>query len=124
MRNVYSPREFGRMVGRAVVTLQRWDRKGIFKANRTPTGRRYYTQEQYLQFVGQKVVPKKIASYCRVSSGGQRTDLLSQKKAVEQFCLATGRVVEEKMEEIGSGLSYKRKKFVRLLELVERGEIS
>ena len=112
------------MIGRAVITLQRWDRKGILKAHRTPTSRRYYTHEQYLQFIGQKAVSKRIASYCRVSSAGQKTDLSSQKKAVELFCLASGKAVDEKMEDIGSGLSYERKNFVRLMEMVEQGAIS
>lgn len=112
------------MIGRAVVTLQRWDREGILKAQRTPTNRRYYTHEQYLEFIGQKAEPKKVVSYCRVSSTGQKADLLSQKKAVEQFCLASGRAVAERIEEIGSGLNYKRKNFVQLMEMVERGEVS
>ena len=34
----------------SVKTLQRWDRDGILKENRTPTDRRYYTYDQYLQF--------------------------------------------------------------------------
>ncbi|MGN0465540.1 MAG: MerR family DNA-binding transcriptional regulator, partial [Lachnospiraceae bacterium] len=37
-------------MGVSVKTLQRWDREGILKANRTPTNRRYYTYEQYLPF--------------------------------------------------------------------------
>lgn len=44
-------------LGVTVLTLQRWDNKGILKAYRTPTNRRYYTEEQYLQYVGrQKVI--------------------------------------------------------------------
>ena len=39
-----------RVVGSFCKILQRWDREGILKANRTPTDRRYYTHDQYLQF--------------------------------------------------------------------------
>lgn len=35
-----------------VKTLQRWDREGTLKANRTPIDRCYYTYDQYLQFKG------------------------------------------------------------------------
>ncbi|MGN0464992.1 MAG: helix-turn-helix domain-containing protein, partial [Lachnospiraceae bacterium] len=48
----YKPKDFAKLIGVSVKTLQRWDREGILKANRTPTNRRYYTYEQYLQFKG------------------------------------------------------------------------
>jgi len=47
---LYAPREFARLIGRSVATLQRWDRLGILHAYRTPTNRRYYTHTQYLQY--------------------------------------------------------------------------
>ena len=46
----YKPKYFAELLGVSVKTLQRWDRDGILKANRTPTNRRYYTYDQYLQF--------------------------------------------------------------------------
>lgn len=49
---LYAPREFGKLIGRSVATLQRWDRQGILKAYRSPTNRRYYTHTQYLQYRG------------------------------------------------------------------------
>jgi predicted site-specific integrase-resolvase len=51
---LYAPREFARLIGRSVATLQRWDRQGILHAYRSPTNRRYYTQTQYLQYRSQK----------------------------------------------------------------------
>jgi len=78
MKHTYSPKEFGSLIGRATNTLQRWDRAGILKAYRTPTNRRYYTHEQYLEIVGQKTKRRKLVSYCRVSSAAQKKDLLSQ----------------------------------------------
>ena len=51
---IYKPSEFAKLVGVSVKTLQRWDREGILKAGRTPTDRRYYTQEHYLLFLGEK----------------------------------------------------------------------
>ena len=46
----YKPKDFAELLGVSVKTLQRWDREGTIKANRTPTNRRYYTYDQYLQF--------------------------------------------------------------------------
>ncbi len=48
----YKPKDFAELLGVSIKTLQRWDREGILKANRTPTDRRYYTYGQYLQFKG------------------------------------------------------------------------
>lgn len=100
------------------------DRLGILKAHRTPTNRRYYTHDQYLQVIGQKASEQKIVAYCRVSSAGQKADLESQQKAVEQFYIAAGKPVALWSQDVGSGLNYKRKNFVLLMEMVERGEVS
>ena len=121
MKSMYSPREFGALIGRTTKTLQRWDREGILKAFRSALDRRYYTHDQYLEFTRQYKGPKKRVVYCRVSSHGQKNDLLAQKQAVESFCLASGKTMDEKMDDIGSGLNYQRKNFLLLMERVERG---
>ena len=48
----YRLNEFSELINVSVKTLQRWDREGILIAKRTPTGRRYYTESQYLEFMG------------------------------------------------------------------------
>lgn len=123
MKHTYSPREFGALVGKTTKTLQRWDREGILKAHRTLTNRRYYVHDQYLKVVGQKAKNRITIVYCRVSSSDQKKDLASQKKAVESFCLAAGKTIDEQLEDVGSGLNYKRKHFLLLMEKVERGEV-
>jgi len=105
MKSIYSPKEFGLLVGKTTKTLQRWDREGILNARRTITNRRYYTHDQYLQITRQKGKRRKIVTYCRVSSASQKKDLLSQKDAVESFCIASGKAVDEKFEDVGSGLN-------------------
>ncbi|MCC2231646.1 MerR family DNA-binding transcriptional regulator, partial [Lachnospiraceae bacterium CLA-AA-H215] len=32
----YKPKDFSELIGVSVKTLQRWDREGVLKANRTP----------------------------------------------------------------------------------------
>ena len=51
----------------------------------------------------------------------KKKDLSTQRDAVEAFCLTSGRIVHEKFEDIGSGLNYNRKNFIRLMEMVEQG---
>lgn len=43
--------EFAEMIHVHPKTLQRYDRQGILKPHRTETNRRYYTYEQYLEFM-------------------------------------------------------------------------
>lgn len=50
----YRLNEFAMKINVSVQTLQRWDREGILKAYRTPTNRRYYTDEHYEQFLHKK----------------------------------------------------------------------
>jgi putative resolvase len=77
MKNTYSPKQFGSLIGRATKTLQKWDRDRVLKAHRSITNQRYYTHDQYLEVVGRKSVAKKLVTYCRVSNAGQRSDLIS-----------------------------------------------
>ena len=46
MEKTYNVSEVAEKLGVSVKTLQRWDRDGKFVANRTPSNRRYYTEEQ------------------------------------------------------------------------------
>ncbi len=93
MNKTYKPREFGKLISRTTQTLQRWDRAGILTVLRTSTNRRYSTHDQYLQIIGQKAKEQKTVAYSRVSGAGQKADLESQKKALEQFCIAAGKPV-------------------------------
>jgi putative resolvase len=122
MKKSYSPRELGQLISRTTRTLQEWDRKGIVKAYRTPTNRRYYTHEQYLEIAGQGL-PRQTVVYSRVSSAGQKADLTRQQAALREYCNQQGKVVTEWVHDIGSGLNYERKQFVRLMEKVEAGEV-
>jgi putative transposase len=48
----YKPKNFAELLNVSVKTLQRWDRDDVLKAFRTPTDRRYYTYDQYLEYKG------------------------------------------------------------------------
>ena len=116
----YKPKDFAELLGVSVKTLQRWDREGILKANRTPTNRRYYTYDQYLQFKGINTENdnRQIVIYARVSTRNQKDDLQNQVTFLRQFCNAKGIIVDQCIEEYGSGLNYNRKKWNQLLDEV------
>ena len=61
----YKPKEFAELLNVSVLTLQRWDNTGKLKAYRTPTNRRYYTYEQYQNYIGITNSNKKTVIYKR-----------------------------------------------------------
>ena len=121
----YKPKDFAELLGVSVKTLQRWDRENILKANRTPTNRRYYTYDQYLQFKGIKIENdiRDVVIYERVSTRNQKDDLHNQVEFLKQFCNSKGIIVNQCIEDFGSGLNYNRKKWNKLLEEVMENKI-
>ena len=121
----YKPKDFAELLGVSVKTLQRWDRDGILKANRTPTNRRYYTYDQYLQFKGIQTENdiRDTVIYARVSTRNQKDDLQNQVEFLKQFCNAKGIIVNQCIEDFGSGLNYNRKKWNKLLDEVMANKI-
>ena len=114
----YKPKDFAELLGVSVKTFQRWDRENILKAKRTPTDRRYYTYEQYLEFKGINGSDndRKTIIYTRVSTNGQKDDLKNQIEFLLNFTSSKGIIVDEIIEDIGSGLNYNRRKWNKLIE--------
>ncbi len=98
--------------------MQRWDREGILVAKRTPTDRRYYTYDQYLEFKGinSSNGDRKTVIYTRVSTNNKKDDLKNQIKFLLDFANARGIIIDETIEDICSGLNYNRKKWNKLIE--------
>ena len=121
----YKPKDFAELIGVSVKTLQRWDREGTLKANRTPTDRRYYTYDQYLQFKGINTENdnRQTVIYARVSARNQKDDLQNQVSFLRQFCNAKGIIADQCIEDYGSGLNYNRKKWNQLLDEVMEQKI-
>jgi len=86
-------------------------------------GHRYYDESDVRRLLGIKNNERKIVVYCRVSSPNQKDDLKSQVVAMEKFCLSSGIAVDEWIHEIGGGMNFKRKKFLKLMDAIENGEI-
>ena len=118
------PKEMAERLGVTVRTLQIWDIKGILKAYRTPTNRRYYTEEQYLEYTGQPLQNKRLnVAYARVSNNSQKDDLKNQISFIRQYVNAKGVILDDVITDIGSGLNYNRKNWNKLLEKVMQNEI-
>lgn len=122
---MYTLSEFGERICVSVKMLQRWNRQGVLKAHRTATNRRYYTQEDLLSILPQEAeVRRRIIAYCRASGVAQKPDLENQRRILAEFCEANRYEVDEWMSEIGGGLNFKRKQFLRLVDAIIAGEVA
>lgn len=122
--STYNVRQFANLIGVSVNTLQRWDRQGRLKPQRTPSNRRLYTDE-HLTLAGRasRRSGRITAAYARVSSQTQKLDLDKQIRALEMFCAANGWAVDEWIREVGGGLDFNRTHLLRVLDGIVHGRI-
>ncbi|QOV24368.1 IS607 family transposase [Anabaenopsis elenkinii CCIBt3563] len=112
-----TPKEAAKILGVHVSSLRRWENEGKLKAIRTPGGQRRFILEEVEKIGG---IPRKIKTICygRVSTHSQQDDLQRQLEH-----LRTRYPEAEIISEVGSGLNFKRKKFLAILERIIDGDI-
>lgn len=115
---MYSINEFSKILGVSKQTLRRWEKEGKISSFKTKGGHR-----RYLPNHDTSVRKDKTIAYARVSTYGQKEDLISQKQTLELFCSAKG-FQYEIIEDLGSGLNYNKKGLKKLLELINNKEIN
>jgi len=103
--------------------VRRWEQEGRIVAKRHPSGQRYFDESDVRQVLQMPTGVRAVAVYCRVSSAGQKADLESQVKAMKAYCLSAGIAVDEWIQEIGGGMNFKRKRFLSLVERINRREV-
>lgn len=123
---IYKIGDAAKYLGYKPNTLQKWDREGKLKAHRTPTNRRYYTQEQLDNWLNstQRQNNGQMVAYARVSSNHQKKNLNNQLVFIREYAVAKGIILDQEISDIGSGLNYKRPKWNKLLKQVEQGKIN
>ncbi len=104
------------MLGVSRDTLRRWERTGKIQPERTCKGHRRYDKNKLL---GLKPIAshQRTLAYARVSSQDQKEDLRRQVQVLESFCAARGWTYEV-IEDLGSGLNYRKKGLVKLIQAV------
>lgn len=94
-------------------TLRKYANDGRIKYIRTASGQRRYNVDAFLGCA----VDRTTVAYCRVSSHSQKDDLASQVKFMQSRYPHA-----EIIQDVGSGLNYKRKGLKSLLGRCLRGE--
>ena len=106
-------------LGVAVVTIRRWEKLGkLVSVFRTVGDHRWFLVRDVLSMIGQK--EKINICYARVSSHDQKKDLDTQSAFLTQYCAENG-VKSELIQDLGSGLNFKKKGLNRLLSLILSG---
>lgn len=109
-----TPQKASEMLGVSISTLRRWDSEGKIRTIRTPGGQRRFCVEEY-----EPQDNKQIVLYARVSTPSQKDDLKRQVDYLQSI-YPKGELVTE----VGSGLNFKRRKFLSILERILKSDIS
>ena len=105
-------------------TLRRWEQEGrIEPAERTPGGRRRYDIAKLRNLAPHRALSSRTTiAYARVSTNGQKDDLVRQVALLESYCAANGWTYEI-ITDIGSGLNYSKRGLKLLISRICSGEI-
>ena len=117
--------KFAKMVGVTPTTLRRMHLRGDFiPYHITKSGTRYYSMEQLKEFSsGPRISEKIVIGYCRVSTPAQKDDLETQVQNVKSYMYAKGYKFEI-ITDIGSGINYKKKGLLELINKINNHEVS
>ena len=105
-------------------TLRRWEKEGrVEPAERTAGGRRRYDLAK-LRRLAPHPAPstRTTVAYARVSTSGQKDDLVRQVALLESFCAANGWTYEV-ISDVGSGLNYHKRGLRIIIDRICSGEI-
>lgn len=111
---LYKPGELAKVLGVTTQTLQDWERAGKLKCIRTKGGHRRFTCPE-TDMSGNK----KQYIYARVSSAKQKADLQRQIAMLQNHFPNY-----EVLSDVASGINFKRRGLLTLLDQVIRGEVS
>ena len=116
-------REAQKVIGVPSFTLRQWADSGHIDTIRTPGGKRLYN---IAKFVNKRSTANNQLSdtrekicYCRVSSVGQKEDLERQVQSMQSL-FPDHKIITD----IGSGINFKRKGLLNILELSQSGAVS
>lgn len=107
------------------VTLNKYVREGKIRVTELANGRYEYNDDDVYAFIGKRVEKHgtKIISYSRVSTQNQKDQLKEQTERIYDSCIARGIVLDEQLEDIGSGMSSDRKNFDKLCQMIFHGDV-
>lgn len=118
-------KEVMKILGITRTSLHNYIARGWIRYETMPNGYYNYNDEDVYAFIGNKKQKKnkKIISYSRVSTQNQKNQLKEQTQRIYESCISRGIQLDEQIEDIKSGMSFDRKGFQKLCEMVIRNEV-
>lgn len=113
-------------LGVSVCTLRRQDNAGKLKPdNLTYGGHRRYSLISLKKAIGESVdvIKRKVVAYARVSSHDQKENLTRQVNKLDNYCKREF-TSHETIQDLGSGMNYKKTGLKKLVKLILSGQIS
>lgn len=110
-----------KLVGVAIETLRRWEKAGKIKAHRTEGGHRRYLVADLLKI--EKPEERFTVTYSRVSTKQRESNLKTQSALLVKYCSNQGWDKVYHLQDIGSGLNYKKRGLLKLIDLLQRNEV-
>ncbi len=101
-------------------TIRNWEKEGMFTVKRTKGGHRRFLLEE---ITGTADEAEKTVIYSRVSSHEQKPDLKRQSEGLLEYCHEKGFEQIEAVEEVGSGMNYRKRGLRKLIAQIIRGEV-
>jgi len=127
MDKYISIKEAAELIGVTTTTLRRWEDSGKFTPNhRTFGNHRRYELKSVLLLIQPKVnntETKKTICYSRVSTHDQKKDLERQTQVLEQYVKEKEYNHIEFINDIGSGLNYKKKGLTKLIKMILNNQV-
>ena len=130
-KNYYTTGEVADLFQVSTKTIQKWDNKGILKFERSPTNRRVLPKETLIKYLKSKnmfyedeTISKRDVIYARVSTHSQQNQgdldrqvdyILSNREDLKNVLI---------LKELGSGLNNKRKKLLKLIDMILNDEVN
>lgn len=124
--NYLSIGEASLILGVAVSTLRRWESEGRLLPNHRTLGghRRYELASLKAMIEPASDVVERVVGYARVSSHDQKEDLVRQAHRLKDWGDSQGFASMDVIEDLGSGLNYKKKGLRKLLGLIAHRQIT
>jgi len=122
MKKFLKTKEASEILGIHPQTLHKLSDSGAIETIYAPNGYRLFNVEKFIkEYSNQKDAISEIRRricYCRVSTNGQKDDLKRQIEHMKKYYPDY-----EIIKDIGSGINFKRKGFIKMMDYAIKGEI-
>lgn len=112
------------LFGVTTQTIRNWSDEGMLEFERTHGGHRRYILEDIERIKGiENSDEKSTVVYSRVSSYDQREDMKRQTEELQQYCKEKNEERVEVIEDIGSGINYRKRGLKKLIGKIIKGKV-